>query len=241
MTTDPRASDVRRAGEIRLVDAPPVDLVSNGVFFSPPDRLPRGRHQLSREQVTTAQRERLLAATTELLAARGYRGLTPGEIASRAGVSLAAFYENFQNKDEAVFAGYQRFIDVLLRRVTDVDTAGKDRPQLVREILAAYLDTLQDDLVVARAYQVEIDALGTVARHHRRDSLRLFATYIRELVAQRSPNEESPSELPWSAYIGVVYTARQLVSDALDEAPEPDLHTLVDELHTWLSDLFRER
>ena len=48
-----------------------------------PEALPRGRHQLTREQVRDAQRERLLAAVTELLAARGYRGFGVGDIASR--------------------------------------------------------------------------------------------------------------------------------------------------------------
>jgi hypothetical protein len=69
---------------------------------------------------------------------------------------VGATIENFQTKDEAVFAGYERFIGVLLNR---------------------------------------------------------------------------------SAYIGVVYTARQLASDALDEAAEPDLSALGD----WLTDLLRER
>jgi hypothetical protein len=39
-----------------------------------------------------------------------------------------------------------------------------------------------------------------------------------------------PAELPWTAYIGVVYAARQLASDALDTAAEPDLVALGDDL-----------
>jgi hypothetical protein len=50
-----------------------------------------------------------------------------------------------------------------------------------------------------------------------------------------------PAELPWTAYIGVVYAARQLASDALDTAAEPDLVALGDDLEIWLSDLFRQR
>ena len=52
-----------------------VPRVRDGVFFTLPEALPRGRHKLTREQVTDAQRERLLAAVTELLAGRGYRRL----------------------------------------------------------------------------------------------------------------------------------------------------------------------
>ena len=50
-----------------------------------------------------------------------------------------------------------------------------------------------------------------------------------------------PAELPWTAYIGVVYAARQLASDALDTAAEPDLAELGADLRVWIADLFRAR
>ncbi len=215
----------------------PIPAVRDGVFFTRPDALPRGRHKLSREQVTGVQLERLLTATTELLAARGYRGFGPGDVASRAGVSLAAFYGCFENKDAAVFAGYDRFTQVLLSEVRSVDAEALHQPELTRALLAAYLETLQSDLVVARAYQVEIDALGPPARERRRNALTLFAAYIRELT------ERHPRAVPLSpsAYIGVVAAARQLAADALDVEDEPDLVALGRDLEGWLAELFRPR
>lgn len=213
--------------------------VANGVFFTLPDSLPRGRHRLSREQVHEAQTERLLAATTELLAARGYRGFGIGDVASRAGVSLQAFYKCFESKDACVFAGYDRFIAVLLQKMVAVEVTPDDRPGYTAALLDAYLATLQEDLVVARAYQVEIDALGASARARRRDSLTRFAKFIREEDA-RASGDGQPSQ-PWSAYIGVVYAARQLASDALDTSAKPDLAALGDDLRTWISGLFGER
>src|SRR6478735_2684492 len=188
----------------------PIQPVTDGVFFTLPEALPRGRHNLTRAQVSAAQRERLLAAATELLAAHGYQGFGPGEVATRAGVSLAAFYRCFENKDACLFAGYDRFIEVLLKRMTAIDVGGFDRSAIAHALLGAYLETLQSDLVVARAYQVEIDALGPRARERRRTSLNLFGAYIRDLVARTSADGRPPAELPWSAYIGVVYAARQL-------------------------------
>jgi AcrR family transcriptional regulator len=216
-----------------------VKRVADGVFFTLPESLPRGRHRLSREQVHEAQTERLLAATTELLAARGYRGFGIGDIASRAGVSLQAFYKCFENKDACVFAGYDRFISVLLQKMVAVEVTPDDRPGYTAALLDAYLATLQEDLVVARAYQVEIDALGASARARRRDSLTLFANFIREEDA-RAADDGQPSQ-PRSAYIGVVYAARQLASDALDVSAKPDLAALGDDLRIWITDLFGER
>jgi AcrR family transcriptional regulator len=215
------------------VTADPIPGVRSGVFFTTPAPLPRGRHGLSRDTVRAAQRERLMAAATELLAASGYRGFGAGDVARRAGVSLAAFYDNFTDKDAAVFAGYDRFIDVLLGRLTRADVSSGDRVALSRTLLMAYLETLQADLVVARAYQVEIDSLGPTARERRRDSLERFAAHLREVIGDAA--------LPDSAYLGVVYAARQLASDALDREPAPDLVALGDDLTTWVADLFRVR
>lgn len=214
----------------------PIERVRDGVFFTLPDALPRGRHKLTREQVSDAQRQRMLAAVTELLAAHGYRGFGVGDVATRAGVSLGTFYRCFDSKDACVFAGYDCFTEVLLARMAAVDVPDDDRPALTAALIGAYLETLQQDLVVARAYQVEIDALGPPARARRRDALTLFATHIRDRVARTGDDE-----LPWTAYIGVVYAARQLASDALDTAAEPDLPALASDLQVWLADLFRVR
>jgi AcrR family transcriptional regulator len=216
-----------------------LERVRDGVFFTLPEALPRGRHQLTRDQITDAQRERLLAAVTELLAARGYRGFGVGDVATRAGVSLGTFYECFDGMDACVFAGYDRFIEVLLKKMAAAEVSEGDRPALVAALLRAYLGTLQQDLVVARAYQVEIDALGPPARQRRRDALTLFATYIRDRLARSTADGRPPAELPWTAHIGVVYAARQLASDALDTAAEPDLVALGSDLEIWTSDLAR--
>jgi AcrR family transcriptional regulator len=227
------------ARPVLKTESPPeaIARVRDGVFFTRPHALPRGRHRLSREQVAAAQHERLLVAVTELLAARGYRGFGAREVAMRAGVSLAAFYGCFDDKDDCVFAGYGRFIEVLLKRLMAVDLERVEPDEFVPTLAVAYLETLQSDPVVAVAYQVEIDSLGAATRERRRDSLELFAAYVRDVVTRASPRVE----LPWSAYLGAVYAVRQLASDALDEAPAADLSALGEDMRVWLSDLFRQR
>ena len=159
------------------------------------------------------------------------RAASVGDVATRAGVSLAAFYGAFPSKDACVFAGYHRFIEVLLQRMAAVAAPEDDATALSAGLIGAYLDTLGQDLVVARAYQVEIDALGAEARAHRRDALTLMARYIQE--------RHTGADLPWTAYIGVVYAARQLASDALDTEHEPDLAALAADLNAWVGDLLR--
>src|ERR1700730_331257 len=59
--------------------------VREGLFFSTPAVLPRGRHGLPRDQVVAAQRERLMAAMTVLMADLGYEHVRVGDVASEAG------------------------------------------------------------------------------------------------------------------------------------------------------------
>lgn len=202
-----------------------------GVFFEPPPSLPRGRHQLPREEILQAQRERLMMAGTQLLAMHGYRGVGVREISADAQVSRAAFYECFADKDDCVFAAYDRFIEVLLLRLSDAITSGPDWESTVAAVLKAYLTTLQSDLVVARAFQVEMDALGRPARERRRAALTGMAALLK---SERDNAWPGAADLPMSAYIGVVYAVRQIASDALDECPDPDLVGLTAELATWI-------
>jgi AcrR family transcriptional regulator len=216
-----------------------IHCIKNAVFFTLPEDLPKGRHSLARDQILLAQKERMLIGMTELLAAEGYKGFNAGDIAKRAGVSLRAFYECFDDKEACVFAGYDRFIQALLNRMMAVKLDGVERTELVRNIVSAYLDTMQSDLVVARAYQVEIDALGEVARARRRQSLTLFAMFIQQAVVKSAQGGLVPPSLTRSAYIGVVYAVRQLVSDAIESELNPNLKALNDDLAPWLNDIFR--
>ena len=99
---------------------------------------------------------------------------------------------------------------------------------------------LEQDLVVARAFLVEFDALGPPARERRRVALRGIAGYLRHMHEGFRASE--PSLAPPFAdemYLGIVYIARQLACDALDEQPRPDLRAIGEVLAAWLLPLYR--
>ena len=68
--------------ETEILDAssPKIPCVKNGVYFTVPENLPRGRHKVPTEMIVSAQRERMLIAVTELMAALGYRNFGVKEI-----------------------------------------------------------------------------------------------------------------------------------------------------------------
>src|ERR1044072_1091026 len=75
------------------------------------EKLPRGRHGLSREFVAQNQRERLIAALTECLYEDGYSKNTVGDIGKRAHISKSVFYELCENKDECFLAAYDHAVE----------------------------------------------------------------------------------------------------------------------------------
>lgn len=79
------------------------------------DRLPRGRHGLSPEFVAQNQRERLIAALTEVLYEEGYQKTTVSLIGQRAAVSKSDFYKHFESKDDCFNAAY----DVAIARIRE--------------------------------------------------------------------------------------------------------------------------
>lgn len=214
--------------------------VNEGVFFRPPVSLPRGRHNLSRDEVLDAQRERLMAAVTELIAAQGFLAVRVGDISARAGVSRAAFYACFETKEQCVFAAYDRFIEVLLGRLGSLEPTGA-RDDFLARVLSEYLTTLQQDLVVARAFQVEIDALGAPARSRRRSSLMRFAQFLHAAHQRHLAARPELRPLSVNALLGLVYAARQITSDALDESEQPDLLALLPDLADWTGVMWNAR
>jgi AcrR family transcriptional regulator len=208
--------------------------VRPGVCFEPPPPLPRGRHDLPRDQVLTAQAERLMIAVTELLAAHGYSGAGVREITARAGVSRGAFYECFAGKEACAFAAYRRFVEKLLERFATLPVEGLTLDALIERLLETYLGLMEDDPVCARAFLVELDGLGRAAREQRRLALRQIADYIRVAQSKLEPEDGEPVlRRPLIAYVGILYACRQTAVDVLDQQLAPNLRALVPELAAW--------
>src|SRR5271154_5613889 len=164
--------------------------VRPGVFFDPPADLPRGRHQLSRQQVQGAQRMRLMIAFAELLAAHGYAGVRVGEIASRATVSSQSFYELFASKEACALAAYDHFIEVLAQRAPADLASAESWREYIQAVLRGFFGALAADPVVARAFMLEIDGAGAPARERRREAVARLAevsVFAQEALRKKDP------------------------------------------------------
>jgi AcrR family transcriptional regulator len=119
------------------------------------EKLPRGRHGLSREYVARNQRERLLAAVAECVADVGYEATTVAMVSARASVSKSDYYQRFENKDECFAAAYDENMNMLRERIAAACESNRDWPLRVRDGLAALLDFLEANPERAKLLLVE--------------------------------------------------------------------------------------
>ena len=208
-------------------------------IFEVPHVLPRGPHELSREQVADSQRTRLMAAFTELMAERGYAAVRLAELVTRAGVSKATFYEHFADKEQCMLSAYEEYLHRLIAAIAPL--AADDAPAMadfVRNLVTRFIEVIGRDLTAARAFLVELDAAGPKARARRRYERQAFTALLAERHQYFRARDSSLGPLPTIAYEAVVDAAREIVRDRLDSQPESNLNDLISGLTLTFVALF---
>jgi AcrR family transcriptional regulator len=178
----------------------------------PPDfvqrRLPVGRHALPRFQVYCNQRVRLVEAMVKSLQQRGYAATTIGHLVEEAGVSRAAFYEQFKGKEECFLATYELGAQWLSERVERAADAGEEWPARVRAGTSEALRLLAANPALARLFAVDALQAGPTARRRQQACLTRFAEALR---AGRPGKPELPAELEEMLLGGALATIARYV------------------------------
>ena len=130
-------------------------------------RLPRGRHGLPQDFVDRNHRNRLLAATIEAIAERGYPTATVADITRHAAVSRGAFYRHFGDKEDCFLAAYEIAVEWLWEQVAAAIAPGTSWAGSVAIAVERLLGLLAADPRLTRICAVEAFVVGpvAVARH----------------------------------------------------------------------------
>ena len=132
-----------------------------------------------------SRREQILATAAELFAARGFHGVSVGDIGAACGVSGPALYKHFASKD-AVLA--EMLVDIS-QRLLAVGRERSDRARDARSALVALVDWHVEFALEHRALIVVQDrdweSLPAEAREQvralQREYVDVWATRLREL------------------------------------------------------------
>jgi AcrR family transcriptional regulator len=130
--------------------------------------------------VARSQRERLLDAAVDVVAAKGYGATTVADLTKEAGVSRTTFYEHFEDKEACFLAAFDTAADVLARRIAVAFETQEAWPDRVRAGLAALLESLAGEPQIARLALVDVGSAGPQAQRRYRAALQRMTPFFDE-------------------------------------------------------------
>lgn len=182
--------------------------------------LPGGHHGLSREQILESQRERLLAAIAQEVAAKGYRATTITDVVKLASVSTRDFYEHFDGKEACFLAAFEAVRDHLEGVLAAAGAAEPDWPHQTVAVLRSGLEFFAAEPDLARFCLVEpVSATPTIAIRFREVVLACVPALERGR-AELGEGDALPSSTEDSLLGGIVFLAtRSILAGETEQLP----------------------
>jgi AcrR family transcriptional regulator len=182
-----------------------------------------------------SQRERLLEAMIELCGQRGYQAVSIAQLSTRAGVSSATFYEQFDSKEDCFVAAYSEASDRVLARVQVGETPNEDWSEIdwaqgPRTALARLLEALQSEPNAGRLLFIEALAGGPSIRERRGAVLNEFESRI-QMFLDNTPAQVGTLDVPPVAVIGAL---RSIIVRRLRTHAEDELPSLAPDIVSWV-------
>ncbi|MEU5881089.1 helix-turn-helix domain-containing protein [Spirillospora sp. NPDC047279] len=165
-----------------------------------------GSHGLTREEVATQQRGRLLVAMVEVAAEKGYGATSVADVLKRSRVSRLTFYEHFANKEACFIAAYDLVTEILATRIDGALSSGGTAMERVDRVVGAYLAALAAEPEVARVFLIESYAAGVEVLGRRLSMQAALIDGLAETFGATAPEERLASETAIGALISLVTT-----------------------------------
>lgn len=162
------------------ITAPPPPAHVCELSLRPPPPLAPGRPSISAAEVARNQRERILYATADVAARKGYAAATVGDITGVAGVDRRVFYANFRDKQQAFLAVHELGFQHLMAVCASAFFSGTSWPERIWEGLRAGTHFDATYPVFAHIGYVESHAVGPPAIQRVEDSHAAFTIFMQE-------------------------------------------------------------
>jgi AcrR family transcriptional regulator len=180
-------------------------------------KMPPGRHLVPREFITQNQRERMLLATAELVAERGYQKTTIELIAKTARVALSTFYEQFSSKEECFLATFDETIAAAKQVFDELLETEQPWADQIAAGLEIFLEMVVAEPARARLCIVEAQAAGGEALARYQAMLESVAPKLREGREFNPRASRLPDGLEIAIVGGLAWLVHQrLVADRVD-------------------------
>lgn len=187
---------------------------------------PAPRPELSREFVAEHKRKRIMAATAELIAERGYEATKISDIVKRAGVARKTLYENFSGKEEVFLTTFDAAVAEAMRRIeVSCQSLGDDWQARAEAGLAAFLEYVSSEPALARMCLVEAQTAGPAAAEHYEAAVQDFVALAQRYIprAEKLPDtidETLIGGIAWIIYQHVRRGEADQVAELLPDLAE---------------------
>jgi len=189
-------------------------------------KLPPGRHLVPRDFVSQNQRDRILLATAELVAERGYQKTTIELIAKTAKVALVTFYEQFASKEECFLAAFDESVAAAREVFEELLDPGDPWQDQISAALEIFLEMVVKEEARAKLCIVEAQAAGAASLARYQAMLESVAPKLRQ---GREFNPRA-SRLPEGLEVALAGGIAWLVHQRLVADEAGDLKALLPEM-----------
>jgi AcrR family transcriptional regulator len=145
-----------------------------------PSLLPRGRSALDADAGAASRRRRLVVATAQAVASKGFAALTVADIVAAARVPRSAFYAQFSGKEGAFLAVQEEVLGEAMAAAAGRYVAAADWPQRVWNGLQGLLYYIAERPDLARAGIVEVQSAGMPALRRSLETSLAFTLFLEE-------------------------------------------------------------
>jgi AcrR family transcriptional regulator len=181
-------------------------------------KLPPGRHLIPSDYVAQNQRERILLATAELVAERGYQKTTIELIAKTSRVALVTFYEHFPSKEECFLAAFDESVAAAKEVFAELLDPEQPWQEQISAGLQVFLEMVVNEQARAKLCIVEAQAAGSASLARYQEMLESVAPKLREGREFNPRAGRLPDGLEVAIAGGIVWLVHQrLVADDVDD------------------------
>jgi TetR/AcrR family transcriptional regulator len=181
-------------------------------------RMPAGRGNAP-EETARNRRRRLFGAMVAVSSEKGYEATTIGDLAQVAGVSRAAFYELFKDKQDCLLAAVDAMVEpalTVIERAEDAPT-GEAR---VRQAVEAFLGLIAEQPAAAKTAFIEVYGAGPDGEAAIDRAIDVFESFGISQFNQIPGREEMPPRMVRALVGGLLKVIqKRLYSDEADQLP----------------------
>jgi AcrR family transcriptional regulator len=181
-------------------------------------KLPAGRGNAP-EETERNRRQRLFGAIVAVGSEKGYEATTIGDLAQVAGVSRAAFYELFKDKQECMLAAVEALVEPTIALIERSEDAGTGEAR-VRQAVEAFLGLLAEQPAAAKMGCIEVYAAGPEGEAAIDRAIDVFEGFGVEQLGQIPGREQMPPQMVRAMIGGLLKVIqKRLYSDEAGELP----------------------